>query len=75
MIEVLALHFLLIGFAMVEVIEVADNNRHWQCNCQHTGNGAQRADNLAPHSDRPIVAVGFANGRSWIDCEEYNGRN
>lgn len=53
MVEVLALHLLLVGLAMVEVIEVADNDGHRQCNGQHTGNGAQRAHDLAPHADRP----------------------
>lgn len=57
MIEVLALHLLLIGLAMVEVIEVADNDGHRQCNGQHTGNCAQRAHDFAPHADRSALVL------------------
>lgn len=74
MIEVLALHLLLVGLAMVEVIEVADDDGHRQCNGQHTGNGAQRAHDLAPDADRSarwfVVIIRFVGGREDRSNEE-----
>lgn len=57
MVEVLTLHLLLIRLAMVEVVEVADDDRYRQGNREHTGNRAQRPDDLAPHADRPVCCV------------------
>lgn len=53
MVEVLTLHLLLIRLAMVEVVEVADDDRYRKCNREHTGNRTQRPDDLTPHTDRP----------------------
>lgn len=38
-IKVLALHLLLVRFTVIKVIEVADDNRHRQGDCQDTSNG------------------------------------
>lgn len=42
---------------MVEIIEITDDDGHGQGDGQHARDGAQRADQLAPHSHRPHVSV------------------
>lgn len=54
MIEVLRLHFLLISLTMVEVVEVGHDDRHRKSDGEHTGNSAQRSNNFAPYSHRPV---------------------
>lgn len=53
MVEVLRLHLLLVSLTVIEIVEVGDDNWHRQRDGQHTGDGAQRSDDLAPDSDRP----------------------
>jgi len=65
-VEILALHLLLIRFAVIEVIEITDDNRYRQCDCQHTSDHAQRADNFAPEADGP--------GCIFVECIRlFNG--
>lgn len=52
-VEVLRLHFLLIGLPMVEVIEVGDDYRNWKGDGEDTRNCAEGPHYLAPHSYRP----------------------
>lgn len=53
-VEVLRLHFLLVGLTVVEVIEVGHDDRNRQCDGEHTGNGAQGSDDFSPDANRPI---------------------
>lgn len=55
MVEVLRLHLLLVGLAVVEVVEVGDDDGHGQGDREHAGDRAQAAHYLAPHSDRPVT--------------------
>lgn len=52
-VEVLRLHLLLVGLAVVEVVEVGHDDGHRQRDGEHTGDGAQRPHDLPPHSHRP----------------------
>lgn len=56
-VEVLRLHLLLISLPMVEVVEVGHDNGHGQGDGEHTGDGAQRTHDLAPHPDRPSLQI------------------
>lgn len=53
MVEVLALHLLLVGLTVVEVVEVGHDDRDGQGNGEHTGDGAQGTHDLAPHTHGP----------------------
>lgn len=53
MIEILGLHFLLVCFAVVEVVKVRHDDWHRQRDGKHTGDGAQRSHNLAPNTHGP----------------------
>lgn len=57
---------------MVEVVEVGDDDRHGQSDCEHTGNSAQAAHDLAPHSDRPVTRqVRGDAGRHHRTCTRH----
>lgn len=53
-VKVLRLHFFLISFPMVEVVEVGYDDRYWQRNSEHTSNCAKRPDDFPPYSNGPI---------------------
>jgi hypothetical protein len=53
MVKVLGLHLLLVSFAVIKIVEVADNDGHGQGNCQNPSNGTQGPHNFAPDPDRP----------------------
>ena len=55
MVEILRLHFLLVCFPVVEVVEVGYNDRNRQGYSQHTGNGTQGPYYLSPHTYGPAV--------------------
>jgi len=45
------------GPVAVEVVEVGNDDRYWQCNRQYTSNDAQSTDQFAPYADRRDVTV------------------
>lgn len=51
-VEVLRLHLLLVRLAVVEVVEVGDDDGHGQGDGEHTGDRTQGSDNLAPDTHR-----------------------
>ena len=53
MIKILRLHLLLVCFSVVKVVEVGNNDRHWESDREHPGNGTQGPDYLPPDTDRP----------------------
>ena len=53
MVEVLTLHLLLVGFPVVEVVEVGHDDGDGQGDREHTRDRAERAHDLAPHTHRP----------------------
>lgn len=50
MVEVLRLHVFLVSLSVIEVVEVGHDDGHGQGDRQHTGDRAQRTDNLPPHA-------------------------
>lgn len=52
-VEVLRLHLLLISLTVIEIVEVGDDDRHWQRYGQHTCDCAQGPHDLAPDSYGP----------------------
>jgi len=69
-VEVLRLHLLLVRLPVVEVVEVGDDDRHWESDGQHTGNRAQRAHDLAPDSHGPVT---WSSGRGEEDqCQHHS---
>lgn len=72
-VEVLRLHLLLVRFAVVEVVEVGDDDGHRQRDGEHTRDGAQRTHDLAPHTHGPAKQRrqrvwgqrGRPRGRDW----------
>lgn len=64
MIEVLRLHLLLVRLSVVEVVEVGHDDRHRQCDGEHTGDGAQRSHDLPPHADGPAKGNELAPART-----------
>ena len=53
MVEVLTLHLLLVGFPVVEVVEVGHDDGDGQGDREHTRDRAERSHDLAPHTHRP----------------------
>lgn len=56
-VKVLTLHLLLIRLEMIEVVEVAHDNRHGKGNGQYARDGAQRSNNFAPNTDGRHVTI------------------
>ncbi|KAF3855053.1 hypothetical protein F7725_023108 [Dissostichus mawsoni] len=54
-----------LGLPVVEVVEVGHNDRHWERNCQHSGDGTQRSYYLASYSDRHHVPIAHS-------CHRHN---
>ena len=48
-----------VRLAMIEIIEITDNDGHGQSYGQNAGNGAQRTNQFPPHSHRTHVAVAY----------------
>ena len=53
MIKILRLHLLLVCFSVVKVVEVGNNDRHWESDREHPGNGTQGPHYFPPDTDRP----------------------
>ena len=64
-VEVARLHLLLVGLAVVEVVEVGHDDRHRKRYGQHAGDGAQRADNFTPDANRPAAEAAEAARHRW----------
>ena len=54
MVEILRLHLFLVSLPMIEVVEVGNNDRHRECDGQHTGNGTQGPYYFSPHTYWPV---------------------
>ena len=50
------LHAVGVALAVVEVVEVGNDHRHWQRYRENAGDGTQRADQLLTHGPAPATA-------------------